>query len=228
MSSPSPQKAPRAHTPRTRSAFAAAFLSLIFPGLGHAYAGAWARALAFAALPLLLIALARRDLPAGRQVRPARVRRPAAGADRHLRRQHPDPDLPHRGGGRRVERRAVPERGRRLGRWPARALEAPAEPAVDRRPPRRPDRDRGRAHRRRPLRPARVDPRRLRVQRQRGRPVPGAGRLARSRRDGHRTASSPGPTDTPTQSADAPLETPVSSAQGTLEPRFPPGTARGG
>ena len=58
MSSPSPQKAPRAHTPRTRSAFAAAFLSLIFPGLGHAYAGAWARALAFAALPLLLIALA--------------------------------------------------------------------------------------------------------------------------------------------------------------------------
>ena len=58
MSSPSPQKAPRAHTPRTRSAFTAAFLSLIFPGLGHAYAGAWARALAFAALPLLLIALA--------------------------------------------------------------------------------------------------------------------------------------------------------------------------
>ena len=54
----SPQRAPRAQTPRTRSAFAAAFLSLIFPGLGHAYAGAWARALAFAALPLLLIALA--------------------------------------------------------------------------------------------------------------------------------------------------------------------------
>src|SRR4051812_47417237 len=43
--------------PRSRSAFAAAFLSLIFPGLGHAYAGAWSRALAFAALPLLLIAL---------------------------------------------------------------------------------------------------------------------------------------------------------------------------
>ena len=33
-------------------------LSLIFPGLGHAYAGAWTRALAFAALPILLIALA--------------------------------------------------------------------------------------------------------------------------------------------------------------------------
>ena len=57
MSSPSPQRAPRAHAPRTRSAFAAAFLSLIFPGLGHAYAGAYPRALAFAALPVLLIAL---------------------------------------------------------------------------------------------------------------------------------------------------------------------------
>ena len=32
--------------PRARSAFAAAFLSLLFPGLGHAYAGAWQRALA--------------------------------------------------------------------------------------------------------------------------------------------------------------------------------------
>jgi len=43
--------------PRARSAFAAAFLSLLFPGLGHAYAGAWARALAFAAPPLLVLAL---------------------------------------------------------------------------------------------------------------------------------------------------------------------------
>jgi LCP family protein required for cell wall assembly len=51
----SPQGTPRA--PRTRSAFAAAFLSLIFPGLGHAYDGAWARALGFAALPLLALAL---------------------------------------------------------------------------------------------------------------------------------------------------------------------------
>ncbi len=50
-----PPRAPR--PPRSRSAFAAAFLSLVFPGLGHAYAGAWTRALAFAALPLLLIAL---------------------------------------------------------------------------------------------------------------------------------------------------------------------------
>ncbi len=50
---PTPQEA----RPRRRSAFAAAFLSLIFPGLGHAYAGAWNRALGFAALPILLIAL---------------------------------------------------------------------------------------------------------------------------------------------------------------------------
>jgi LCP family protein required for cell wall assembly len=43
--------------PRARSAFAAAFLSLLFPGLGHAYAGAWYRAVAFAAAPFLLLAL---------------------------------------------------------------------------------------------------------------------------------------------------------------------------
>jgi LCP family protein required for cell wall assembly len=43
--------------PRHRSAFAAAFLSLIFPGLGHAYAGAWNRALGFAAVPVLVLAL---------------------------------------------------------------------------------------------------------------------------------------------------------------------------
>jgi LCP family protein required for cell wall assembly len=51
-------RAPVESRPRQRSAFAAAFLSLLFPGLGHAYAGAYARALAFAAVPLLLIALA--------------------------------------------------------------------------------------------------------------------------------------------------------------------------
>ncbi len=44
--------------PRARSAFAAAFLSLLFPGLGHAYAGAHQRALAFAAAPILLLSLA--------------------------------------------------------------------------------------------------------------------------------------------------------------------------
>ena len=43
--------------PRAKSAFAAAFLSLLFPGLGHAYAGAPYRALGFAALPILAIAL---------------------------------------------------------------------------------------------------------------------------------------------------------------------------
>jgi LCP family protein required for cell wall assembly len=42
---------------RGRSPFVAAFLSLLFPGLGHAYAGAYQRALAFAAVPVLLLAL---------------------------------------------------------------------------------------------------------------------------------------------------------------------------
>jgi len=45
-------------TPRGRSPFAAAFLSLVFPGLGHAYLGAWRRGLGFAAPPLLFAALA--------------------------------------------------------------------------------------------------------------------------------------------------------------------------
>src|SRR6185436_8540264 len=48
---------PPRRAPRSRSAFAAAFLSLIFPGLGHLYAGAPQRALAFAAAPIPLIAL---------------------------------------------------------------------------------------------------------------------------------------------------------------------------
>ncbi len=45
--------------PRTgrRSPFTAAFLSLIFPGLGHVYARRYARALAFAAAPFLGLAL---------------------------------------------------------------------------------------------------------------------------------------------------------------------------
>jgi LCP family protein required for cell wall assembly len=42
---------------RGRSAFAAAFLSLLFPGLGHLYLGAYRRGLGFAAPPLLLGAL---------------------------------------------------------------------------------------------------------------------------------------------------------------------------
>ena len=44
---------PQEVRPRHRSAFGAAFLSLVFPGLGHAYAGAPSRALGFAALPIL-------------------------------------------------------------------------------------------------------------------------------------------------------------------------------
>ena len=51
------QQPPQEARPRHRSAFAAAFLSLIFPGLGHAYAGAWNRALGFAAVPILALAL---------------------------------------------------------------------------------------------------------------------------------------------------------------------------
>ena len=39
-----------------RSAFAAAFLSFLYPGLGHAYLGRWLRALAWAVLPTLAIA----------------------------------------------------------------------------------------------------------------------------------------------------------------------------
>ncbi len=48
---------PQDARPRARSPFAAAFLSLLFPGLGHLYAGAPTRALGFAAAPVLLIAL---------------------------------------------------------------------------------------------------------------------------------------------------------------------------
>jgi LCP family protein required for cell wall assembly len=49
--------APEGPRPRARSPFVAAVLSLFFPGLGHAYAGAYQRALGFAALPILMIAL---------------------------------------------------------------------------------------------------------------------------------------------------------------------------
>ncbi len=48
---------PQEARPRARSPFAAAFLSLIFPGLGQLYAGATMRALAFAAPPILFLAL---------------------------------------------------------------------------------------------------------------------------------------------------------------------------
>ncbi len=48
---------PQDARPRARSPFVAAFLSLLFPGLGQLYAGAPMRALGFAAVPILLIAL---------------------------------------------------------------------------------------------------------------------------------------------------------------------------
>jgi len=48
---------PQDARPRGRSPFTAAFLSLLFPGLGHLYAGAPNRALAFATAPVLLVAL---------------------------------------------------------------------------------------------------------------------------------------------------------------------------
>jgi len=50
-------QSPQGARPRHRSPFAAAFLSLVFPGLGHVYAGAVMRGLAFAAVPVLLMAL---------------------------------------------------------------------------------------------------------------------------------------------------------------------------
>ncbi len=48
---------PQEARPRARSPFTAAFLSLLFPGLGHLYAGAPVRALGFATPPILLLAL---------------------------------------------------------------------------------------------------------------------------------------------------------------------------
>jgi LCP family protein required for cell wall assembly len=48
---------PQDARPRARSPFSAAFLSLLFQGLGHLYAGAPSRGLAFAAAPILGIAL---------------------------------------------------------------------------------------------------------------------------------------------------------------------------
>jgi LCP family protein required for cell wall assembly len=48
---------PQGARPRATSPFTAAFLSLVFPGLGHLYAGAPLRALGFAALPILAVAL---------------------------------------------------------------------------------------------------------------------------------------------------------------------------
>ncbi len=49
---------PHDSLPRGRSPFAAAFLSLLFPGLGHVYLGAYRRGIGFAAPIVLLAALA--------------------------------------------------------------------------------------------------------------------------------------------------------------------------
>ncbi|HEY7703173.1 MAG TPA: LCP family protein [Candidatus Limnocylindrales bacterium] len=50
-------QSPQETRPRARSPFTAAFLSLLFPGLGHLYAGVPTRALLFAAPPILVLAL---------------------------------------------------------------------------------------------------------------------------------------------------------------------------
>jgi LCP family protein required for cell wall assembly len=52
-----PSREQPAQPRRGRSAFAAAFLSLLFPGLGQAYAGAYSRALGWAAPVVLVLAL---------------------------------------------------------------------------------------------------------------------------------------------------------------------------
>ena len=57
-----------------RSPFTAAFLSLLFPGLGHLYAGAPMRALGFAAPPILLLALVARPRPPPGPVRSSSAR----------------------------------------------------------------------------------------------------------------------------------------------------------
>ena len=75
-------RAPVERRPRQRSAFAAAFLSLLFPGLGHAYAGASPRALAFAAAAAADRRAARRGRPARGPRGPARRSSPRSGPAR--------------------------------------------------------------------------------------------------------------------------------------------------
>ena len=191
---------PEGARPRTRSPFAAAFLSLIFPGLGQLYAGAPMRALAFAAGPILA-ARAR-----GRRWSCAIDRIALLGfvfdpgvLDRGLRPQPRRPGLPARRDRRRLPGRRVPQRapaasgdGQRAG---ARVV---AQPAVDRRPAGgRPGHGR-QPRRRRPLRPARQGPPRQRLH-------------LRRRRDARNAtldaSPSPGATVTPTPGPDRPLPT---------------------
>ena len=63
---------------------------------------------------------ARRDRPAREPHRAARVRGPAGGPVRPAGRQRPDPAVPDPRGHRRLERRALPQRRRRLGHRPRR------------------------------------------------------------------------------------------------------------
>ena len=176
------QRAPQ-RAPRTRSAFAAAFLSLLFPGLGHAYAGAYARALGFAAAPLLLLALGagivlridRAELVgmvANQAVLiavfianvAALVYRVVAAVDAW-----------------QVAR--FLNAGGRVGQRPPRARADPRAPAVGGRAARGHPGHRRRPPRRRPLQRARARPGRLRVQRGSGARVRGGQRDAVARRD---------------------------------------------
>ena len=63
---------PQEARPRARSPFTAAFLSLLFPGLGQLYAGAPMRALVFAAAPILVARADRRRRAAHRPLRAGR------------------------------------------------------------------------------------------------------------------------------------------------------------
>ena len=100
---------PEGARPRHRSPFAAAFLSLIFPGLGQLYAGAPMRALAFAAGPILAGRPRRRDGPAGRSNRAARLPHRPDRPRRGLRHQPRHPHLPARRHRRRLPGRRIPE-----------------------------------------------------------------------------------------------------------------------
>ena len=219
-----PQRAPR-----SRSAFAAAFLSLLFPGLGHAYAGAYARALGFAAAPLLLLALTlgivlrtdRAELAGhGR-----RLRRP----DRHLHRQ---PRSPSSTGS---SRRSTPGRSRASSTRSDASRQRAAgprpharQPAVDRRAARgRAGHGRG-PRRRRPLRRARAQPRQLRVHRGRQRRLRGS--AADSPEPGRHRSSGDSPSadasNGETASPRASCPRPTRPRRARSPPPSRPGTAR--
>ena len=193
-----PPRPPRA--PRTRSAFAAAFLSLLFPGLGHAYAGALDARARLRRAAAAVARAARRGRPARR---PASSCSGSSSSSRSCTACSSSTSLilrvPDRRGDRRLERRALPQRRRRVGHGPRRPREAADQPALDRRPARRRPRHRRRARRGRPLQPPRDRPRELRVHRERGpelrprRPTPRIPPIPRS--PGDSGAGEPGQTD---------------------------------